>query len=391
MKKLLAIVLCLAMVLSLTACGFINNDEDETTPTVSQNDNATQAPHEDECDDPSHDHSHDHAETPDEKQAMWEQIIADGGLVTNADSLVYTVDGIMDIELLNDGENQYIAISDADDTMGMALYKKGEEVYAKEFGIDEDGVLACEWYVCEFPEGGEDGSEITIMDDAESTVVDTESMMAMLSNITEIKYVETIDGLDVLVLKCVDMSTDEDEWEVEFDDRAWVTVFDATLEVEYNGVVGQFRYDIQTDNDGGESWSAYWVSEEEPFEYVSDWEFDSKDLTLTKDDEVLQCILIEDHLAEVTAPEEDGVKAEEIADEMQNMIDVRIKADPATYEMKEMEFEMDGQTGRVEFMHCNNVTDLVDMPDEITETMAADEAAMSFAMMIFAIALSAAE
>ena len=392
MKKILAIVLCLAMVLSMTAC-FGKDDVSEADPTISQTDDATQeqnatestAPihdeddethgkdkesHDEECNDPSHDHDIEVMPIdPAEKQAMWEQVFANGELVVNADSMKLLIADMLSMQVLSDDENQYVEIAAADDSMGVALYRRGEDVYCKQYGPDEDGVLACEWYVCEFPEDMEN-AEVSIMDSAETSVIDAAELMEMLKNIESMKYVGTEDGLDNLVLICVDTMNEVEE----LPESNWVTTFDATLEVEYNGVVGQFRYTTQTNGGSGSSRGCHWESDEEPLEDILDWEFDQETLTLAKDDEVLQCTLIEDHLLSDD-------------DENSGLIEVRIQVNPTTCELVSMSFEVDGEVGAIQFINCDSVDEYIELPDNIEETIPAEEAAMSLMMIIFAIAM----
>lgn len=362
------------MAIGLVACKADKNDDPTQIPTAQVNDSTMPT----NSEEPSGDHEHgdeEHLLTADDKQAMWENVLSEGKLAINSDCTEVVLTDVLKMQILSDSDEQYVSVESIDGLAGAALYRQGDKVYFKEFGEDENGVLGCMWYECVFTENSEGSVDITILDDAEKSIVDTEYFIDMLNDVISLQYIETVDGYDHLVLKCNYVGE-----EIEMESDEWTRTFDALLEVEYNGVVGQFRRTEAVDANGEIAWSSRWETEEKPLESMYDWEFDVETLTLTNGDEVLQCKLIKDNIADGTMTSTES-----------GAFYIHVLANPNTFELKTMSISMNGETCSIEFVDCHDVSELIDMPEGVEEIIQAEDAAMGFAMMMFMMIMNSAQ
>lgn len=352
MKKILALLLVLVMVIGVFAgCG-----EKKEPPKNDPTTNTTPSTEDSKPIDPA------------EKQKLWEKVFTEGTYKFASESFEMHVGGLMFITCLTDGESAYVAISgeiEDEGKVGVALYQKDKDTaYFRQFG-EEEGEEVDKWFKCIANEDGEGGFE-----DATDDVTSTDEFKEALNAITSVEYVETIDGLDHILIHYIASEEEEDD-----EENTWVKTVDMTIEIEYNGEKGQYRYYEQTDADGFTSNGTISTSAIEGFKF-NDWEFDKETLTLTKGEESIKATLIENHLEE---------KEEEKA-----AVTMDVFMNPETIEIEKMSIigEEDAMT-TIEFVDCEKVEDIVKLP-EITEEISEEDAVMQLVMMMFALALGGA-
>jgi hypothetical protein len=364
MKKIIAILLAMVMMFSMVACCNNDADKDPTTPPT-----ASQDGEKDPTTNPDADPSEPDTTEPsvDDRQAMWEQVFSEGSFVMNANSFKMDMGDIMNITLLTDANGKaYMSISGTVEEEGeitVALYAFDEKTAYFYMSGEAEGQAISQWYKCEI-NNDEDGA---VLDDTMDGTADMSEMMAALEAIEKIVYVESIGDIDVLDIYYTPAADEEDDW---------TTTYDATIKVEFNGIEGEFRYTESTSDDGwGTSSSSYWEKEIEGMD-LFDWDFNRETMTLTKDDQTLNCTLVTDHL---------NVEGEEQKTVM------RIEIDSKTKEIKKMSVTEDDATVAVEFITCEDVSAEVELPETVETTMTMEDAAMQFAMTMFAIIMSNAE
>ena len=373
MKKIIVILLTMVMVFSLAACG--GNDETDNTatpPTSSQTEeqNNSTGPATEPITDPSEDSTELPETEPvviDDKQAMWEKVFSEGTFTMNANSFEMVMEDIMVITLLSDENGKaYMSVSgtvDGEGNMGVALYKHDNETaYFHTFGSDVEQNVD-QWYLCEITNEDDD----TTLDETMDGAADTNEITGALESIEKIVYIESIGDIDYIDIYYIP---------AEDDGEGWTTTYDATIQVEVDGVVGEFRYTEETSDDGwGESSSSYWETEIEGMD-LFDWDFDKEAMVLTKDDQTLNCILVKDHL--------------NTPSEKQSVV-MRVEIDSNTYEIKKIITTEDDMEVSIEFLTCENVAEFVEIPENVEETMSIEDAAMEFGMTMFALILSHAD
>ena len=350
MKKLIAILLILLMVFSLVAC----KNDDPTIPSKPLKPLPTK-PLPTKPTEPT---------TPAEsRQEELEKIFTEGTFVVNANSFKISVGDIVDIVGLTDTNGKcYFGVSgtiDGEET-GATLYQHSDSiVYFHQFGNGE-GQTIDKWYKCNIASiDSED-----IFNTTESGVANVNDFLDALNQIEKIEYVESIDGVDYVNIHY--LPTNE-EYE------GWTIIYDATFNVELYGQSGEFRYTTRTLDDGsGTILSWHWTKEIEGVDLL-EWRFDPKTMILVKDNLIVDCVLVEDHIKNPGKQE--------------SMI-MRVAINSTTNEILIMSMIEDGVVTSIEFISGEDVSIYVELPEYIDGKMALEEASTELTMTALAIIMA---
>lgn len=365
MKKIIALLLAIVMVMSLAACGAKDDAPATEAPKVEAPvETPTEAP---VVEEPPVTEAPE-VETPDvaNKQALYEKVFTEGTYTIKEGSMKVVMGDILTIDTMFDPEGKvYMAMSGSVEggTMSSALYMVNDETMYAYNKVEMDGEFQETWLKCELTEDFniEDG-EVTSDEDVE----------ALMENIKKIEYVETVDGLDHVILYTEAAAA-------EYVDDTEYTVH-ADIGFVLDGVECVMTYQ-----------EADWTStsyDNVPEDFDSfDWDFDYEAMTMTNEEtnEVLECYIIKDYLAEV--------EEEVVEDEGDNLVAVHVYLDPNGYQIQKIDATQDGMAMSFEIYDCANVADFVTLPENVDnlETIPAEEALMSFAMTMMAILLSQAD
>jgi hypothetical protein len=343
MKKIIALLLVAAiMFCALVGCG--KNDISGKKPTenvqVEENTNPEGILPEDKSNptDEATVPSKDEVATVDYKETLYENVFKDSKFKLAYDSFKMNADDLIKTTFLIDTNNAiFYEMSGVleNKEIGVALLiKDTNNIYMHQFGTDEYDAID-QWFNCTVNDDTEEDTMETIDGDAM-----TEKFTRVISEINKVEFVETVDGLDkVIVYSPAHESEDETPG----------LIVDMSVEVEYNGEKGIYRYQKYADGDSGYS-STVSINN---FSF-GDYEFDSEKLTLTNDDEVIQCTLAENHL-------ENPV-------ELATEIKMEIMIDPDTYAIHKM--VMTDETSAVsviEFVNCADVMTEIALPEKMDE------------------------
>ena len=380
MKKIIAMFLVLTMLLSLAACGKKTEEPvvtipvsdlvdtpAETEPIVEETEPVVDTPVIEEPVDapavvglslPELTLGDDAAD----KQAYWETVFATNDFAMNTNSVKMNFNDLFKMDVLTDAEGRtMVGISGVVEgtEVGVELYKLSDtENYCREYS-SADGTVEETWAAVTIAEG-----ETFLGED--SAVVADEDLTAWQNSTETATYIGSHDGLDYVEIMYVDSDAEEDD--------DWVTVIDASYEVEYNGNVGLFQYTAKETKEGtGKINSSYWLVEI-PDENIEDWTFDSEALTLTKDDVVLDCVLVDDYMNQ---PVEE--------------IPVILILNPENNNIVGMQMEVEGMMCAISFAEIDNLSSLVTIPADMTNTVTAEEATMSLAMAMMVFIYSAVD
>lgn len=370
MKKILALLLAITMVVCMFAgCNKTEEKPDDTkAPTTSVEDNKDDSkPTEPETPDATEPEDTEPVEgvVIEGRQEHWETVFANKEHKAAYESFKLNASGIMDTVCLTDGTQAYVSVAGKDDSgntleIGM-LFVDAETIYLYQTGMD-NGVEKTAWFKCVNITKGEEGEDTT--DSLTETAGNDDDFNTAIENATRIEYVETLGKLDHVIVyyKAVDENVD----------NGMAIVFDSTVELEYNGVKGQYRHTKKSNGAGSNISATVTVKEIEGFDW-NDWEFDAEKLTLTKGEEVIQCTLVKDHMTEEAAESKVEVFINYETSEIHKMI-----LTDAT-----------GFDSTIEYIDCKSVADVIAPPAEVEE-MEYEQAVMQFVFSILAIAMSGA-
>lgn len=365
MKKIIAMILVLTMVFGLVACGK-KDVEQNPTQEIEQTDSTGAAT--ESTSDPTEAVSDDSTQI-DGRQELWEKVFTEGTFKVSANSLEMIMPDGSNITILSDPDGKaYLSVSGTDEegnSAGSALYKQDDSTaYFHSFGQAE-GQAVDEWYICEMT-NEEDSSTI---DGTISESGDTSEMFKALESIEKIVYVKSVGDLDYVDIYCAAEELNTETWE---------TTYDVTISFEYDGQVGEMRYTENTYvDDWGTSSSMHWKTEIDSME-LFDWDFDKETMTLVHEsdpNQVLKCTVVKDHLNDTT----------------EKLPTMRIVIHSETYEVSETTLMQDGYEMTVKFINCDDVSEFVELPDNIEEKKPAEDAVMEIGMMMFAVILSQAQ
>ena len=317
MKKIIAMLLVLTMVLSFAACGKKTEEPVMTVPVPTEAVVETEAPVVEETEPaveetepvveetepeapaipelviPTAEMPADEAVAA-EKQSTYETVFADGLFAMEADSFSMNFANIFKMTVMADATGKsLIEVAGAVEgmEMSMTMYSVSEdEVYYHRAGTEE-GVAMDEWYKLEAEEGS------AMMEGTGFT--DTEDLTAFKNSIQSVTYLGELDGKDY-------------------------------VEVTYLMPEEESEFDIEVDN-------------------------------------------------------EENIEAEPV------LVSIVLVLDSETYNITTMYTEADGMLACVDFMKVEDLTTVVELPADITETLSADEAAMELAMGMMMFIFSAAD
>ncbi len=356
MKRIFTLFLAIVMIVCMfVGCGK-SNDKVET-PT----DNTTNAT------EPSIENTEPN-ENPtniDGRQELWNKVFENKEYKFASKSYKLVSD-IMSITYLTDGTAQYLDVSgkdDNDNTIGMGfLAINTETAYLHRYGV-EDNVTIDSWSKCV----NMDSEDVNIDDTMDETNEDN-SFVEAFKSIQSVEYVESIGNIDKLIVYYIPTATDSS-------DTGSEVIYDVTLEVEYNGKKGTYRY-TETMCDDAISCGTTSSNFIEEFSW-NDWEFDKETLKLTKNDETIQCVLVEDHLSA------DTNSNDEVAP-------IEVYIDSTTYEIHKMVMDVTAESlSSIEYVKCDDVVKEIAVP-ETTEEVDLATAVMEFGFMFIALALNSA-
>ena len=385
MKKILAIILAMAMMLGLVACKSDKVDKEPTKPSISQNEQVDTAT--EPNDSKSHDTETNATEGDEDKtveptevvdsaidvndrQAMWEDVFNNGKFIVDANSFSMTLADTMNITILSDeGGEGYIEIGGNLDggTIKAAIYQSEDgKTYYYSYS-EAEGQTSEEWFECDIA-----SDEDTLDGMMDGTASDAEEVTDLLSEIMRVEYVESVGDIDHINIYYPAPQTSG--WQAP--EGSEIT-FDSTVEFEYNGEVGQVRYTTYS-NDSVSMTSHSWVVEIEDMDILFDWDFNAETLTLTNDGDksiVLQCKVVEDHLM--------SNSSEDIP-----LAVIQVEVNSKTFAIQKMSVEQDGIATVIEFINCDDVGAFVSSPNKVDGTKAADEAAFEFAMLMWGLTMA---
>lgn len=352
MKKIIALFLAIVMIACMVVgCGKSNDNVE--TPT----DNTTVTEPSDE-----NTESNKNPTQIDGRQELWSKVFEDKEYKFASKSYKL-VSEIMSITYLTDGTAQYLDVSGMDDnSMGMGfLVIDAETAYLHRYGVEDD-VKTDIWSKCI----NMDAEDVSIDDTIDETNEDN-SFVDAFKSIQSVEYVESVGNIDKLIVYYIPAVTDSSDTDSE-------VIYDVSLEVEYNGKKGTYRY-TETMCDDAISCGTTSTNFIEEFSW-NDWEFDKETLQLTKDNETIQCVLVEDHLSVET----NSIK----------VAPIEVYIDSTTYEIQKMVMDVTAEScSSIEYVKCDDVVKEIAVP-ETTEEVDLSAAIMEFSFMFFAIALNGA-
>lgn len=321
MKKIIAMLLVLTMVLSFAACGKKTEEPVMTVPVPTEAVVETEAPVVEETEPvveetepvveetepeapaipelviPTAEMPADEAVAA-EKQSTYETVFADGLFTMDADAFSMNFANIFKMTVMADAAGKsLVEVAGAVEgmEMSMTMYSVSEdEVYYHRVGAEE-GVAVDEWYKLEAEEGA------SVMEGTGFTT--SEDLTAFKDSIQTVTYKGEWDGKDV-------------------------------VEVTY-------------------------LMPEEETDFESEFEIEVEDETETE--------------AEPT------------------LVSIVLILDPETYAITTMYTEADGMLACVDFMKVEDLSTVVELPADITETLSAEEATMELAMGMMMFIFSAAD
>ena len=363
MKKIIALLLVVAMMSCMfVGCGKkdepvkdptenVQVEEDKTPDDVTQPDDES-TPSE-EATEPSEDE-----DSSADKQALYQDVFQNAKFKLASESFKMNAADLIKSTLLVDANNVvFYEMSGAveGEEIGVALLiKDSNNIYMHQFGTEE-GVAVDQWFKCTIGEETENTAGETI-----DSMAATEEFTGIMADISRVEFVETVDGLDKVI---VYSPVPESEYEMP------EMAVDITVEVEYNGEKAEYRY--QEYASGGSGYSS--TNGIEGFSF-GDYEFDAEKLTLTKDDEVIQCTLVTNHL--------------ENPIELATEIKMEVMIDPETYAIHKMVMtDETAAVSTIEFVECEDVMAEVELPDTMEE-MPLEDAMMTFVMVMLGLAFS---
>ena len=356
MKRIFALFLAIVMIVCmLVGCGKSNDNVE--TPT----DNTTNVT------EPSIENTEPNEDPTkiDGRQELWSKVFENKEYKFASNSYKLVSD-IMSITYLTDGTARYLDVSGKDDndhTIGMGfLAVNAETAYLHRYGV-EDNVETDTWSKCI----NMDAEGVSIDNTIDETNEDN-SFVEAFKSIQSVEYVESIGNIDKLIVYYI--PTEADDSDADSD-----VIYDVTLEVEYNGKKGTYRY-TESMHDGAVSCETTSSNFIEEFSW-NDWEFDKETLKLTKDGETIQCSLVEDHLSADT-----NSNAE--------VAPVEVYIDSTTYEIHKMVMDVTAESlSSIEYVKCDDVVKEIAVP-ETTEEVDLATAIMEFGFMFVALVLNGA-
>lgn len=364
MKKIIALLLVVAMM----SCMFVGCGKKDDVPEKDPTENVQvekpedtkpeEKPDESKPSEEVTEPSEEDTKPSEDKQALYEDVFMNAKFKVASESFKMNAADLIKSTLLVDKNNVVfyeMAGSVDGEEIGVALLiKDTNDVYMHQFGT-EDGVAVDQWFKCTIAEGTENDADETI-----DGVATTEEFTGVIGDVNKVEFVESVDGLDKVILYA---PVPESEYEMP------ELAVDMTVEVEYNGAKGTYRY--QEYATGGSGYSS--TNGIDGFSF-GDYEFDAEKLTLTKDDEVIQCTLITNHL-------ENPV-------ELATEIKIEVLIDPATYAIHKMVMtDETSAVSTIEFIDCEDVLAEVELPENMEE-MPLEEAMMTFVMVMLGLAFS---
>ena len=370
--------ICLFLISALCACSMFGcknkNQNDSSTeastelntenPTDSDEESTTQNDESTDSTETESDASEqESSETPNEqdKQSLWEDVFANSKYTLDSYSFVMNAAELMKMSVFtNENGKSYFEVAGFDENgndMALGfLFNQNEDVYFHRFGVDGDQKID-QWLKCI----GMDTDSIEAKEDLDvNDLSNMDAFTAALGAIQKIEYIESIGDIDRLAIHYVPLEESDDEW---------TTTYDVTIEIEYNGQKGEYRYTEQSTSSGASSNSFSSQSSIEGFSW-KEWEFDKETLVLTKGDQTIQCKLVKDHIAE---------------NDKNAIIEVEINS--KTYAIQKMIMTEDDMEMTIEFVESPNLDELYDLSGDM-ESIKYEDAMTEFVMGMLAFALS---
>lgn len=384
MKKIIAMLLVLSMVLSFAACGKKAEEPamtvpvptapavveteppvEETEPIVEETEPVVEEPVTPEIpaiELPQAQLPADEAVVAD-KQAKYEKVFTEGEYVMDTNAIRTNYANVFSMDMVSDDEGKsMMRMSGSMEgvQMDLMLYVVSDtEGYYHRAGVEE-GVTMDEWYKLS-DLVNEDGERVT-----GTMTTSTDNISAFTEGLQSVTYLGEYNGYDVVAIEYVPVEEEDEE------DADWEVIADADYEFEFNGQRGELRSTAQKSKEnGGVSRSTSWTEEPEGFDGF-DWRFDEETLSLTNKEtgEVLACTMVTDHMTET--PEE---VAPSVATIVVNPEDNKIMAVYMT--------QMDAVI-YADLTPCEDLAAEIELPTEFADTISAEEAAMEIAMSMFA-------
>ena len=156
MRKLIAIVMCLVIGISMVACGS-NKDNNKPTETTPPTNTTTPSEVADSSD----------ATTEvvwTDEQIMWKNIFDEGLFTVESNELNVVIADTLSLNYYNGENERLVSVSDAKNTIAVTLLERNNNLYCKYEGVGADGVSKADWYVCENVNGknNETDEQVTI-------------------------------------------------------------------------------------------------------------------------------------------------------------------------------------------------------------------------------------
>lgn len=345
MKKILSIILVISICLCLFA-GCNQEESSSNTTNTTDTTNSTSVSTNTTTD--------TGALKEEEKQEFYEEFFEKEKYTLQDSNFSISSSGIK-ITCLSDDKDRFyfeIATENDDDKNEVALYMvDADSVYYHTAGTDE-GQEFDVWKICTYEEREDaEESEIEEQNNKWTENLGIDSIIAHMENVVDVQYTECENGLDKVVIK------------YEYIDEDAIDIgMDVTISFTYNEQDGEYTY---RESDVGKI--SFATKSIDDFDLL-DWTFDREKLTLTKGDEVIQCVLVRDNLAETSEPT------------------IELEIDSVTHEIKKLKNSLNGQTTVWETIECDDVTDIVPVP-EAYEEIDILSAYFQFTMALFSFAM----
>lgn len=338
MKKILALILAFVMIVGvLVGCNKTSNEVvEDTTPTTVPTDST----------EPSQEPTYN-----ENNQQLWEDVFLNNKYKFASNSFKLT-SGCLSVVYLTDGTAQYFKMEGdlEEGKIGSGIAAIDDEtIYYQQFLNDE-----VTWSKC-INIDNENVNVDTTIDDAKT---DNNDFEAALKTVSKVEYVESVGDVDKVIVYYTPVDEDVDG----------TVVYDVSFEIEYNGAKGIYRY-TERDEDGMVSSSTMSTDSIDNFVWM-DWDFDKDTLTLTKDEETIQCVIVEDHMA----------------DNEEELVPIEVYINSKTYKISKMVMDVtETSLSMIEYVTCNNLIAELNLP-ETFEEVDLEEAMMEFAFTMLGIA-----
>lgn len=322
MKKVLALVAAIVMLISLAACG--NNAVAESTPETTEQTN------------------------PMDKQLLYEDFFTNENFKTAGESIKIGNE-YADIAIVKDNSsNMMLEISVLENYLRIYQLQDGKQ-YVNMKMVGDDGSAEETWteYKSENAEGAIDATDM-----------DMSAAEIELDTITRVEYVETKDGKDIVKVY---------QKNPEYDETVKTTQYNITF--KYNDVDCEMLVTVEVDAEGGTGTSYETISAPEEFDSFG-YSIDLENKVLVNDMDETEKISFEIKSQETVMPEAE--------------VSYDVYVDLTTKTVTSMQGMIDGEFTTVEFFTVESCLDGVEIPEVVEECSEEDLAMAVFAILFSA-------